>query len=512
LSLLLALADAPAGTIRVYSVSAQDAASLTQTLSPARLDNSNTFYSATVSTGAVALTPALFTNTQTFYTHNLVQAGGAQTLLPPLVSNTPFSPRPALLLHMDGTDGSSVVVDDSSYGASITTIAGTLTTSDKKFGTASLNMTRGLTVNGDIERFKFTGDYTIAMQIKVSAWGNRAFFTLTDSPGFAQYVFGMNASGGLQLSSAYVSSSTSQTANGIVPLDEWAHVQIARSGTTTRIWLEGAIVSTFSESGSYASGGLAVARVQIGEYVSNEPFIGLMDEVLVLSGEAANTSAFTPPTSAYSYTATNFPTHSIALGAVTLSPALFTNSNTFYSHTLTASFPSQTLTASLFTNSNAFYSATLTRGAVTLSPARFDNTNTFYSHSISAGSTLLPSLFTNSNTFYSASLSTLSPLLPSLFTNGNEFYNHSISGSTVSLLPSLYTNTSTFYGAIVYTAAIASDYNVNRVVYVPLEASASGAAVSVSRTVYVPLEASATGATALLSRVVYVPSDADATV
>lgn len=354
-------------------------------LTAARFDNSQTFYAATVTAGAVALAPSLFTNSQTFYAHTITQAGGAQTLTPALFTNVPFSTRPALLMHMDGPNGTSTLVDDSSYAASLTAISGSLTTSDKQFGTASFDMLRGVTINGDIERFKFSGDYTIDMWVKIPSWGNLALLTLTDSPGFAQYVFSINASGGLQLSSAYVSSSSSKTANGIVPTNDWTHVQIARSGTTSRIFLDGSVVSTFTESGDYSAGALAVARAQIGEYVSNEPFVGKMDEVRVLSGEAANTSSFTPETAAYSYTPTAFPTHTVTPGVVTLSPSLFTNTATFYSATVSQGGAPQTLTASRYDNAQTFYGPTVTVGTVTLLPGLFTNAQTFYGATLSGG-------------------------------------------------------------------------------------------------------------------------------
>ena len=63
-------------------------------------------------------------------------------------------------------------------------------------------------------------------------------------------------------------------------------------------------------------------------------------------------------------------------------------------------------------------------GSVTLTPALFTNTNTFYTPTVVAGSvTLTPALFTNVNTFYSATLSYDQFLYPALFTNPNTFYN-----------------------------------------------------------------------------------------
>jgi hypothetical protein len=133
----------------------------------------------------------------------------------------------------------------------------------------------------------------------------------------------------------------------------------------------------------------------------------------------------------------------------TLTPSLFTNTNTFYSPIVTAG--AVTLTPGLYTNSNTFYSPTVTSGAVTLTPDLFTNTNSFYSPTVTAGTvTLTPSLFTNSNTFYSAIVSQGGVILqPDLFTNTNSFYSATVTVGAVTLTPDLFTNTNSFYNATV---------------------------------------------------------------
>lgn len=58
-----------------------------QTLTPGRYTNDQTFYAPTVTPGTVTLTPALYTNDQTFYSPDVTQTGGAQTLTPNLYTN-----------------------------------------------------------------------------------------------------------------------------------------------------------------------------------------------------------------------------------------------------------------------------------------------------------------------------------------------------------------------------------------------------------------------------------------
>jgi len=85
-----------------------------------------------------------------------------------------------------------------------------------------------------------------------------------------------------------------------------------------------------------------------------------------------------------------------------LTPALFTNSNTFYAHTVSTG--AVALTATLYSNSNAFYAHTVENAAVAqdLTATRYDNTNTFYSAALDLN--LTATRYDNINTFYSATI------------------------------------------------------------------------------------------------------------
>jgi hypothetical protein len=131
-----------------------------------------------------------------------------------------------------------------------------------------------------------------------------------------------------------------------------------------------------------------------------------------------------------------------AVSTQTLTPSLFTNSQTFFAATVSAT---KTLTPSLFTNGQTFYAATVGRGTVTLTPSLFTNGQTFFSPTISQGFLLQPALFTNSQIFFAP---TVTPggvsLSPSLFTNTPTFYAATVT-QTTELRPALVTNTQVFY-------------------------------------------------------------------
>lgn len=160
-------------------------------------------------------------------------------------------------------------------------------------------------------------------------------------------------------------------------------------------------------------------------------------------------------------------------GTQTISPSLYTNSNTFFAPTVAAG--TVTLSPSRYDNANTFYAVTVTPGAITLSPARYDNANTFYSPTVSSGAnnisparydnaqtyysatvtagavTLQPALYQNAQAFYTPDVTDAATIAPELYTNQQAFYQPVVTqqGGAQTLLPGLYVNTQDFYSATV---------------------------------------------------------------
>lgn len=135
--------------------------------------------------------------------------------------------------------------------------------------------------------------------------------------------------------------------------------------------------------------------------------------------------------------------------AQNLTPALFTNSQSFFAPTVAATYA---LTAPLFTNSQTFFTPTVTVGAVTLAPSLFANSQTFYGPTVSATYALAPALFTNAQTFHAATVAAGGvSLAPALFTNAQIFYTPTIAvgGAAQTLLPAVFENAQTFFAAVV---------------------------------------------------------------
>ena len=161
---------------------------------------------------------------------------------------------------------------------------------------------------------------------------------------------------------------------------------------------------------------------------------------------------------------------SAGAGPQDLYPNLFTNDQTFYSHTLSQSGGTQTLTHSLYTNDQTFYTHTLS-ATKTLTPSLYTNSQDFYGPTLSATKALTATLHTNSSTFYGPSISAGTvTLTPGLFTNSQSFYAPvvQLDGGPQYIAPDLYTGSQTFYGATVQPGAVAitpSLYNNSQTFY-----------------------------------------------
>lgn len=197
--------------------------------------------------------------------------------------------------------------------------------------------------------------------------------------------------------------------------------------------------------------------------VADHPRVYMPAHAQVVKTAASSTQTLTPSL----FTNSNsFFAHTVAPGAVALTPSLFTNSNSFFTQTVTPgavalipslytnsnTFFTQTVSASynlappLFTNSNSFFTHTVTAGAVNLAPSLFSNSNTFFSPVVSTAGTqnLAPSLFTNSNTFFAPTVTSNKTLSPPLYSNSNSFFSPSVQ-STYALIASIFGNTNTFF-------------------------------------------------------------------
>ena len=191
--------------------------------------------------------------------------------------------RTKLLLHMDGVDNGTVFIDSSQAMRPITAVGDAkTTTSNKKFGTASATFdgTGDQITTPSNADFAFgTGDFTVEMWIYIVSWDNAALYQITTTGGFQFGREGTTTKWGVaQGGVAWRVQSSTLPTTGV-----WHHVAATRSGTTTRVFLDGTIVASGTDTSNYVQGALVIG----------DSFNGKIDELRVTNGFAWYTSNFT---------------------------------------------------------------------------------------------------------------------------------------------------------------------------------------------------------------------------
>ena len=204
-----------------------------------------------------------------------------------------------LCLPMDGSDGSTTFTDSSFYGRTVTANGNAqIDTAQSKFGGAS-GLFDGsgdyLRFSGTIDEFSFgTGDFTVMFWVRPgTATGNQALIDFRVGNAGA---YPMLLTSGTQLQ--YYFNSGFQITGGTLSANTWYHVCLTRSGSSTKLFVDGTqIGSTYTNSSSCVCG---TNGPYIGFDNASYYYNGWMDDLVILKGTALYTANFTAPTSAYS--------------------------------------------------------------------------------------------------------------------------------------------------------------------------------------------------------------------
>jgi hypothetical protein len=206
---------------------------------------------------------------------------------------TPSALDVALLLHFDGTNGSTTFTDSSPSAATFGVVLGSPSLSSPgKFGSAAFSGNGGAIASGVGQIPDLTADWTAeAWVYRPAGTGNATVVNLSASggaPGFHMWVGGDS-----QL--RWDDGAQECATGGAVPFDQWSHIAACRSGGVTTIYIDGIAAATTTIAaipGPY--------RAFIGAYgdllfYSNM----LIDELRVVKGTAVYTANFTPPTAPF---------------------------------------------------------------------------------------------------------------------------------------------------------------------------------------------------------------------
>jgi hypothetical protein len=205
----------------------------------------------------------------------------------------PFIGSVSLLLHGNGTNGSTTITDSSLTPKTVTAVGNAqISTAQSKFGGASIAFDGTgdyLTVPSSLEFAFGTQDFT------VEAWvyfGNlTSFSSIAGSRDGGNTLTGWTI--GLNSSEApYFYTNSFNIQGSALSQNTWHHIAVTRSGTSLKMFANGTQAgSTATDSRDYTNQTFAVGATIDG----NQVFNGYIDDLRITKGIARYTANFTPP-------------------------------------------------------------------------------------------------------------------------------------------------------------------------------------------------------------------------
>lgn len=278
---------------------------------------------------SVRLTAAVTGSTPT---GSVVFSEGGNSLGTATVVGDPYWANVSLLLHGDGTNGSTSIVDDSKINTVTANGAAQIESSVVKFGSGAIQMTNSsvgwISMPGNASLDVSSGDFTL--ELWVYATVSRAQIIANKANGNSYYPWQLliNADGNIEwrgFSSAQ--SLVYDIVGSAVSLNAWHHLAAVRAGSAFTLYLDGVAVGSATFSDALFSG--PTDTVTIGAFSTGQyPLIGYVDDVRITKGIARYLTSFASPTSPF---LNSVPAATLAVNSLTVG-----------SHTVTASYGGDT--------------------------------------------------------------------------------------------------------------------------------------------------------------------------
>ena len=213
-----------------------------------------------------------------------------------------------LLLHMDGSEFSTLFVDSSSVAKTVTAINGAkITTTQSTFGGASGTfdgIDDYLTVSDSADWDFGSGDFTVDCWVRLNDLSASSTI-FSQGPDFSNEIdWSIHPTSNVARIDVYSGGSPLMRLNfDFIPtINTWYHLALVRNGNVWNMYVDGVAATKNLFAGSYSitipnyTSNLYIGTAINGAYW----FKGQMDEVRISKGIARFTSNFTPPTAQYS--------------------------------------------------------------------------------------------------------------------------------------------------------------------------------------------------------------------
>ena len=209
----------------------------------------------------------------------------------------PYRSQVSLLLHGDGANGSTTIVDSSPTPKTVTAVGNAqISTAQSKFGGASI----AFDGSGDYldlsasSNFNFgTGNYT------VEGW---LYQSNVSTDIIADFRVGQGQSIGIYsgISSNFRLAIANNTAVILTSsisflINTWTHWAVCREDSTVRIFIGGTLAGSVTDSRNYTNSSCRIGA----NLVAGQGFNGYIDDLRITKGVARYTSNFTPPTAPF---------------------------------------------------------------------------------------------------------------------------------------------------------------------------------------------------------------------
>jgi len=215
----------------------------------------------------------------------------------------------SLLLHVDGANGSTTIIDSSPSPKTVTAVGNAqISTAQSKFGGASMYFDGSgdyLTASSNASYAFGTGDFTIEAWLYIANYGGGYLDfggCIFDTRGINQanwgngLLFCLTTNGSLRIfSSTTIGTSTSQ-----ISLNTWTHVALARSAGSATFYIGGQSAGTSSFSNNLSEQDMTIgAAIDLRAQNTTLKYNGYIDDFRITKGVARYTSNFTPPTAPF---------------------------------------------------------------------------------------------------------------------------------------------------------------------------------------------------------------------